>query len=486
MKNGKTSLFMELLLSLSENQKNDLIYFMKMPGLGLPEGLEYLFSKILEDKTFTESEGRKLLEQQPVKSYSWEKVKQKMVDVIRRYLSMGMTDINTLGKVRLMEYYASKGLEKNLRKALKNINELQKNGVDFNTHLINYHIARINLISTKDKLEVNEYLWLMEKQLDLYYLQNKLLCKTERLNRKSIVENNDKLNGETLIELPEEVYENTEESVGGTLYYYIYRMLGETSQEKQSIWFNQIRSKLQKEMKFLAPDFIKDIYNQLLNYCNRALNRKNIQLAEVYEFAGLYLELIEELENKRLLAANENIHVGYLHNIVTACLLTDNNLKARRYFDKFSPKIKSEQYQPLLTLLEGKMYVMEGKFEEVQTLLSKQPKLKSYHHFIDKKLYIQSYIESGNYTAALQEIESLRRNLSREGVMPENRKQLIRNFLSFAKKLTDKLLEFSNSPVKGQKEIEKILIKDCSPTDLVWFEKFKERVAQNGLPDKIR
>lgn len=484
MKKSKSSLFMELLLSLSESQKNDLIHFIKMPGLGLPEGLEDLFGKILDDKTFTESEGRKLLEQQAVKSYSWEKVKQKMVDVIRRYLSMGMRDVNAFEKVRLMEYYASKGLTKNLKKALKNINVLQQNGVDFNTHLINYHIARINLISTKDKFEANEYLLLMEQQLDLYYLQNKLLCKTERLNRKNIVENDDWL-GETLVELPEKVYKHAEESVGGTLYYYIYQMLGKSSPEKQRIWFNQIRSKLQKDVKLLNPDFVKDIYNQLLNYCNRALNRKNIQLAEVYEFAGLYLELIEELENKKLLASNGNIHIGYLHNIVTACLLTSNSLKARRYFDKFSPKIKSEQYQPLLTLLEGKMYAMEGKFDEVQTLLTKQSKLKSYHHFTDKKLYIQSYIESGDCTSALHEIASLRRNLSREGVMPEHRKQLIKNFLSFAKKLTDKLLEFSNSPAKGQKEIEKILIKDCSPTDLVWFEKFKERVAQNGLPDKI-
>lgn len=468
------SLFFELLSSLTSDHRKSLLHFIKTPGLKHSKELEVLLSVILKDSNFQEVDGPKLLKKYPVGSDAWNQVKGKMLEVIRQYLFVVRADEASFSSsVTLLEYYALMDLKRNLNKSFSKISKPQKGEIDFNYHLSNYHASRVNLIFTKGEYNQTDYLEEMEKQLDFYYLQNKLLCQTEKLNRLKIINENEY---NPIIKLPANTEELLKSSIGGTLYLYISQMLEESSESRQIEYFHQVHNFLKENIRILTPDFRRDVYNHLLNFCNRQTKKGNL------DFARIYLNLVKELEQKKLLTQNGKINIHYLYNIIVMSVILEDLKTADKYLGKYRDHTVPASDQ-IIILIEAIVHLHKDTFEDIQFELTNQPQYKSYYHCIQELLFIKHFIETETLLPATSKINALRIWLAKDSSIQEKRKKPIKNFLEFADKLVISLDFFSDNGTKA-KHIMNAAIKDCLPFDSIWFKTFKKKVAKTGYPHK--
>lgn len=321
----------------------------------------------------------------------------------------------------------------------------------------------------RSKHEKDHSIQKKQNNLDNYYLAEKLRDGCEMSVRSKILEIN---YSTSLLELAvKEVQQNLDyyEAIPSiSVYYHIYLMLVNEGHE----YFFEALPVLQKYSSFFPKEELQNMYNYFQNYCIGQINRGERQfLKETFHL------FVDQLDKELLMDENGFLDQWHYKNIVTSAIRLKEMDWTKQFIDNFKSRLHPEVVENAYSYNLASYYYSTNQLDKVLDLLVKVEYTDIQYNLGAKSLLLRTYYDLEESEALLSLTRSFRQYLSRNRLIPENRRKAMSNLIRFTNRAHSIKANFGfDSKAKSQKDLAK-LIEKINATDLI--------INQDWLDTKI-
>ena len=296
------------------------------------------------------------------------------------------------------------------------------------------------------------------KNLDCFYLSEKLKYYCVILNRKSIVSD------EIDVFLPKEILQyvekgNFEDIPAVILYYHLLMLLISEKEEEEEQYWN-LKKTLEKFENAFPLSELQQLYTAVFNYCNKQLKQgKTHFLQEIFDWYKVMLR-------KGSLITNGQI-TPYIHfrNIVMAGLRLGELDWTAQFIEQYKSFIATEVRQNMVLYCRAALFFYKKDYAKSLEFLA-QFELKDFFYYIEHKLLlIKVYFELKEGEALENLLHSFRIYLHRKSNLPPHLKQSYHNFI----RLSEKLYKAQLLPNFDAQMLYDEITKTAVLTDKEWF-----------------
>ncbi|MGB1205897.1 MAG: hypothetical protein ACPG5B_09635 [Chitinophagales bacterium] len=296
------------------------------------------------------------------------------------------------------------------------------------------------------------------KNLDCFYLADKLKYYCVILNRQSIV--SDKID----VFLPKEILQYVEkgnfEDIPAVILYYrlLLLLISEKEEEEKQYW--NLKKTLEKFENALPLSELQQLYTAVFNYCNKKLKQgKTHFLQEIFDWYRVMLR-------KGSLITNGQI-TPYIHfrNIAMAGLRLGQLEWTAQFIEDYESYIAKEFRQNMVLYCRAALFFYKKDYATSLEYLA-QFELKDFFYYIEHKLLlIKVYFELGEDEALENLLHSFRIYLHRTSNLATHLKQSYHNFT----RLTEKLYKAQFTPNFNAQQLHDEIVETSPLTDKEWL-----------------
>lgn len=312
-------------------------------------------------------------------------------------------------------------------------------------------------VASKRNIAVTENLEQILKNLDYYFIVNKLKFAAELINHTNVMA------GESdpfFLESIEKYMQQTDYLAEPAIeiYYLILKTL--THPDEETHYFN-LKAKLAANLDKFPQQELNDMYIFARNYCAKRINSGDTKyLSEIFD---LYKTLIE----------NQIIYInGYLSqwdykNIVSVGLRLEEYEWVHRFIEDYRSQIKPEERENAYTYNLAIYHYHLGEYDKTLELLRDVEFTDVYYHLDCKSLLMKTYFELEEFEPLHSLMDAFYAYLRRNKMISNYQRTSYSNFLSFVKKMI-------RYRYKGPEKIKKLeeSLEDISPIpNLSWIQK---------------
>lgn len=349
-----------------------------------------------------------------------------------------------------------RGCDKNARASIKKFEKMINEGIERDHNLHKYEIAlcRLKEASTRAGYRSNEGIARLNKALDSFFIENKLLIELEIANRRNIFSEKD---FERSLSVPWELLEKhmEDQTLGIQIFYHIYQML--TKHDNQ-LHFEAVEQYLFENHQQMEINYKQTIMGYLTNICVRKVNKGESQ------YNRKYLAYVKFMEENDFLMEKQTILPGKFQNIVAVALSADEVDWCRAFVKKYIAKLPESSKEQYSKWAKANIYFQQKKF----TLAYNNIQL---FHRKDFKQHIKS--------------ERLRMKILYELKDFVELNMAVQNFMRFVR-TSKKLPEIQKKPLmlfaKSLNQLAKY--KDIVPSKVLHLKEKVEAVPESSIFDK--
>ncbi|MEM9888401.1 MAG: hypothetical protein AAF849_21075 [Bacteroidota bacterium] len=428
-----------LLEKLGTQERRDLSCFLNMPSneISANEWATYKYAlaalkakkNISKEDIFRDYFGKKYKEQSASRT-AWQTTKYKLLKAISKFCIMNNLESSPQYEVLLAQLYHAHDMKKNRARYIRKAKRTLDKSSASNRTLFKYQLSALVAEVNKDNREKNDNLSQMKQNLDTFFLEQKLRCICEMLNRKSIT-------GEVFVaeEHPMEWIEKQVEAENSSFYakiqYHYYKLLIDLEEKAAS---DEILKMLEDHAETIAKSELRDFYTLLLNCYG-----KRISIGK-YEFTEDYIACINLMLKKGIISKNEGFNISTFFNAIKIALAGKDTQSARAFYEKYEFIFSLETHHKLtLDLIEGSILLHEGRYEEAYKKISLSNLKDYYHHLAYFTLSIKiDYAKNRGDKQLIVRINTHLRNIKRQKRIKKREKERITNLLITLRKIYHK------------------------------------------------
>lgn len=454
--NGKSKL-VELLKIIKGKFKRDLRDFIFVSSNQLPPREREIVVELLNQKGLSkitdDSEIVKSCLQEHEKA-NWNRIKSRIVNVIKRYLRMSLAEEKEpMSNMVLLNYFFENGMKKNLSNSLKMEKKALAKSypIDQYSSLYRFRLNELAVTIGKNERKEDENLGLMIRSLDEFYIENRLRCLCEELNRNYII--NTGYDSNQFLAYAENYIANFN-SPGILIYYNIYKMLADKDKDQYFLIVNQL---IQANADLFSVNYLKEVYVRLMNFCIRKINQGAVQ------YAPKYLEYIDFLIAKGLFLESGKLSTMRYKNCIAMSLVAKDIAWAERFLESHLDHLDYSTKESAYRFNKAQILFFKKAYQACEESLLHFHSFDMYYKISYDKLMLKLYyyqVEEGRFdvTYYIKKIESLRKFISIQRKLSEEKKSNVTIFTHAVSKI-----------VKGKKiDVERLLGK-ISITDFLWL-----------------
>ena len=214
-------------------------------------------------------------------------------------------------------------------------------------------------------------------------------------------------------------------------------------------YYFTLKETIAKNSSFLPIEHRKEVFDALLNYCNRKINTGHANfLAESFDH---YQSMLKE----ELIFVDGLITHWTFKNVVVLALRLGEYDWAERFIEQFSDRIQSDFRTNAIKYNLAQLHFYRQNFAEVLTLLQEVEYEDVSYNLGAKTMLLATYYELDEHEALRALGDSFRVFLNRrKHTIPEGRRKSYLNLISFANRLISIDRQNHNALKKLQKKMD--------------------------------
>ncbi len=371
----------EILSLIKGKMIKDLEVFITIPAHGLSDLELEIAHSILKDL----GKRRKLEEQKVFDAFfkqtekaKWNHVKNHLLLVFKQYFSWKLITDHSFKDILLYQFFCKHNLNKNKESLFKNASTNLTRSKDSSSYLYEYLLLEIKGTENRNVRKEDNTLVPMETALDRFYFEKKMRIICETFNRGEIVNSR----AENYDDLLNYVNRNKERlnSKKITIYEHLLQLKNKKHRQKS---YNRIREiLLNSEVSFDAV-FEIEVFEQLMNFAIRALNKSKV------EYAAHYLAYMDELIRRKHTPNKQRLSHSRFKNAITAALIVGKIKWARTFLDDFNEFLDDKIKLEAVTFNSAHIEFHQGNYEKSWAILSDFKSNDVYYQIAYHKLHLK-------------------------------------------------------------------------------------------------
>ena len=350
----------------------------------------------------------------------------------------------------------SKSSVKNARIHLES-NELRHS----QAYLQRYALERNNyeILNLEGDRNIRSNIEEINESLDIFYLSEKLRLFCNEFELRNLAIHTYKLTyiDEVKNMINSRGYENVPSIM---LYSKLLNLYADSDNEDN--YFSLRQSVSENNLLFPKKE-LAEIYSTIINYCSIQINKGNSKfLAQLFDF-------YKEVVSQDILLEDQSFSPYHFKNIVVIGLRLKEFNWIEAFITDYAPLLPENQRDNSLSFNLAQLYFYQKKYDLVIKTLQSVEYDDYIYNLNSKTMLICTYYDTGETDALFFLLDSFRAFLNRNNHIPDNRKELYRNFVSIAKKL-------AKMTPKDEKAKQKLTLE---------LEQTKNVASKNWLLEKL-
>lgn len=334
-----------------------------------------------------------------------------------------------------------------------------------------FHYWQYQLLGEQDSLQVlrnqhiqDDLLSQKQRELDYFYLAEKLRDACEMQVRRSIIQTNYKtrLLDAVLKEVGE--HQTTYANIPIVIVYYqLYQLL--TKKEVND--FQTIKQTLRQTEQYFPTSELRTIYNYLQNFCIAQINRG---------VANFLMELFEIYKNqldKRLLLENETLSEWHYKNIVTVGLRLREMEWTHDFIENYQILLPPVSRENAYLFNLASYFYTAAHYDHTLELLNRVEFKQEQYNLGAKALLLRTYYDKGEDELLLSLTHAFRQFLGRNRSLNSQRVLALRNFVRLLRAVAKLRMEVDFMDLKElnrrKKELEKMILETDNVVNKNWL-----------------
>ena len=460
-----SSILFKLLENISRRDRKDVKIFLTMPSRELtPNDRNIAFDiidRLAKKKPITDEEMITTYFTDPTKSekecrQNWSRAKSRLTKAVISYFTLRHTE----QKQKALQGFLSAQF----------LLDQDWNGVG--EKMVNHELSRLlsgdsaersiytyllleKRLEQKEKIRYTDQMLIqMEQQLDYFYIEKKLRCLCERVNRKRIL--GDRTADVAMVKwVAASIVADS--PIKLQLYLWLYKMM--TTKDSEAHYQN-IKIVLQAQFAQFDRLFLWECHQYLLNYCIKQVNKGQLT------FASEYLQIINQLEQAKLFDKIEPISIFSFKNSISMALIAVDFDWANAFFERYHRRLLNggEDKVQVVRLCQAQLHFYERDYAASERVLFQLSLKDPFHDLSSELLRLKldvRKVKLGQYDRSnfLRRVKSKRDFIRNRDWIDEHRK----------KKLAS-LMRVLYQMAKGSFTKNERLKAQLFPLDWLWIE----------------
>ena len=467
----KDSKLIKTLIHLDKTERNRFKKFLISPFFNSDENLVSIFDfiEIHIDKNPNELPEKQVLWKKIFRGIPFDDIRLRkyfsdLFKLLTKFLSFDLYQRDPLVQnLYLLEVINERKLTNLSKSSVKNARiHLESNELRHSqAYLQRYALERNNyeILNLEGDRNIRSNIEEINESLDIFYLSEKLrlFCNEFELRNLAIhtykltyideVKNMIKLRG----------YENVPSIM---LYSKLLNLYADSDNEDN--YFSLRQSVSENNLLFPKKE-LAEIYSTIINYCSIQINKGNSKfLAQLFDF-------YKEVVSQDILLEDQSFSPYHFKNIVVIGLRLKEFNWIEAFITDYAPLLPENQRDNSLSFNLAQLYFYQKKYDLVIKTLQSVEYDDYIYNLNSKTMLICTYYDTGETDALFFLLDSFRAFLNRNYNIPEDRKNLYRNFISFSKKL-------AKMTPKDEKAKQKLTLE---------LEQTKNVASKNWLLEKL-
>jgi len=461
----------QTLLQLSKTERNKFKKFLLSPFFNNDDNLVSIFEFFetylpnrlvdLPDKTFL---WKKLFKGITYDDARLRKYFSDLLKLLSQFLALDLYQSDSITQdLSLLEVINSRKLNGLANNSVKNarVHLVSKPLQNAQTYLQRYQLERnyYELLNVEDNRKIRSNLEDINIYLDIFYLSEKLRLYCMALALQTISAHTYAIpyQEEILSIIEKKGFDNVPSVM---VYAKLLRLFTNPADEDNYFSLRQLVS----ENNLIFPKSeLTEIYSIIINYATIQINTGNNKfLSDLFEF---YREVISQ----NILMEDKSFSPWHYRNIVVIGLRLKEFSWIEQFIHSYAPLLPESQRENSLTFNLASLYFYQKKYDLVIKTLQSVEYDDYTYNLNSKTILICTYYDTGETDALFFLLDSFRAFLNRNYNIPEDRKNLYRNFISFSKKL-------AKMTPKDEKAKQKLTLE---------LEQTKNVASKNWLLEKL-
>jgi hypothetical protein len=278
-----------------------------------------------------------------------------------------------------------RGCDKNARASIKKFEKMIDEGVerDHNLHKYEISLCRLKEAAGRTTHKSNEGIARLNKALDSFFIENKLLIELEMANRSNIFSEED---FERSLSVPWELLENhmEDQSLGIQIFYHIHQMLTKADNERH---IEAVEKYLFENHRQLEINYKQAIIGYLKNICVRKVNQGERQ------YNLKYLGYVKFMEENDFLMEKQTILPGKFQNIVVVALSVGEADWCMAFVKRYMNKLPETNREQLTGWAMANIYFHQQKYKLANKNLLLFPRKHFSQHIKSERLRMKILYE---------------------------------------------------------------------------------------------
>jgi hypothetical protein len=452
----RDSKLVQTLLQLDKAERNRFKKFLMSPFFNSDSNLIAIFD-------FIEGFLSKKQEDLPDKKILWEKLfKSVPYDDIRsrKYFS---DILKLLNKFLSFDFYQNDPITQDLF-LLETINNRKLGGLANNsmknarnhlaakplqnaqTYLQRYQLERnyYEVLNVEDNRKIRSNLDDINVNLDIFYFSEKLRIFCTALALQTVSAHRYAITyQEEILEIIEKKGFDNVPSV--MVYAKLLRLFTNPSDEDN---YFSLRQSVSESSLLFPKNELTEVYSIIINYATIQINNGNSKfLSDLFDF-------YKEVVSQNILLEDQSFSPWHFRNIVVIGLRLKEFSWIEDFINVYAPLLPENQRENALTFNLAQLYFYQKKYDLVIKTLQSVEYDDYTYNLNSKTILICTYYDTGETDALFFLLDSFRAFLNRNKNIPEERKNLYRNFISFTKKLAKLTPKDEKSKIKLTLELQ--------------------------------
>ena len=467
----KDSKLIKTLIHLDKTERNRFKKFLISPFFNSDENLVSIFDNI-------EIHINKNPNELPEKQVLWKKIFRgipfddirlrkyfsDLFKLLTKFLSFDLYQRDPLVQnLYLLEVINERKLTNLSKSSVKNARiHLESNELRHSqAYLQRYALERNNyeILNLEGDRNIRSNIEEINESLDIFYLSEKLRLFCNEFELRNLAIHTYKLTyiDEVKNMINSRGYENVPSIM---LYSKLLNLYADSDNEDN--YFSLRQSVSENNLLFPKKE-LAEIYSTIINYCSIQINKGNSKfLAQLFDF-------YKEVVSQDILLEDQSFSPYHFKNIVVIGLRLKEFNWIEAFITDYAPLLPENQRDNSLSFNLAQLYFYQKKYDLVIKTLQSVEYDDYIYNLNSKTMLICTYYDTGETDALFFLLDSFRAFLNRNNHIPDNRKELYRNFVSIAKKL-------AKMTPKDEKAKQKLTLE---------LEQTKNVASKNWLLEKL-
>ena len=301
------------------------------------------------------------------------------------------------------------------------------------------------------------------KQLDYFYIAEKLKYYCSILSRKNFLTHEFKFN--LIEELLQFVKSNALDDVPPVKVY--NQILLTFLHPEETKHYHKLKTLLKTSESYFCKEEASNIYGYAQNYCVQKINKGN------QEFLQEYFNLYKELFKKKIIIENGELNPWHFKNVILIGLRLGEYQWAENFIEEYQHFLPEQFRKNAVTYNLAQLYFYQKDYSKVIEQLRDVEYDDLAYNLNSKMILIAIYYETDELDPLYSLFDSFRTYLNRHKEISSDRKSQYLKFISFTRKIAN----LNPNDQHAVNKIKKELVEEKAVANKKWLLEKVEELA---------